>query len=149
MVHEFQNKADYDYVTGVLEAVPDIVFRNHISILIVTNRLLGCARGIYDGLRHISDLKFSLATDAETAERFLKQQAYDFMLVVGYLEYTHDYKIVRLAQSKRIKTIMVANLDPLITHICMQYDIVHTLDRYKAIGKLPEMLKVLHEGMDS
>jgi hypothetical protein len=149
VVHEFQNRADYDYVTGVLETVQGIVFFNRITVLVATNRLPGCARGIYDGLKHVDGLKLSLATNTETAERFLMQQAYDFMLVVGYLLYSWDYKIVRIAQSKNIKTVMVANLDPLISDICVRHNIPHKLDRYKEIGKLPWLLKTLDEGMGS
>lgn len=135
------DKFDYEYVINKFKNLPDIEFNNSINILVVTTRLQGCAYGIYKGLKSYDFLNLDIATDVKTIENLLLRNNYDVMLIIGYLRYDYEYRIINIVEEDNVQIIMIARLDEIIEDICTKYNINYKLDRYYEIKNLPAFIK--------
>lgn len=126
-----ENIRDYDNAKKQIEAMQPITFGHAVNILLLTDRLHGCAKGLLEYLSNSTDITVNLVNDLEAVQRMAEQAPLDFLIIVGMLHHTETYKSIQAVKKANTACIiMYAVIDGIIQNICAQNGIAHMYNRY-------------------
>ena len=131
-----QDKNDYDYAKMQIEQMEKITFGQDISILIITDRLHGCARGLADYLENSTDITVDVIHDAAEIP---KKKRFDFLIIVGYLADIRNYSVMKKAGNAKV--IIYALDSGTIDTICRVFKISYKFDRTRRIERFVEYIR--------
>jgi hypothetical protein len=126
---------DYEKAMRQIDAMQPVTFGSDINVLIITDRLHGCAKGLLEYLQHSTDITADYADSLAAATQIIGQKPLDLLIIVGYLTDIAFYKAKEAFEKSNVYSscIMYARLDPPIYDVCREYGIANKYDRRKPI----------------
>ena len=118
---------------------------NKIKILILSDRLHDEAKVLAGYLRCTGGFEVvGIAGDRQQALKIAQKQAFDYLIIAGYLKIEYNYGVIaELQRQKReFVTIQWAILDSLITTFCQRYDIPLKFERTRPLADFVEFLSI-------
>lgn len=103
-----------------------------VRVLIISDRLLDMAKALADYLRRAEGIHvIGLAENRQQALSIAQTQAFDYLIIAGYLRVEYNYNVIAELQRQRREflTVQWAMLDSLITGFCQRYRIPLKFDR--------------------
>ena len=122
---------DYVNARAQIESMLPITFGKEIRVLILTDRLPGCARGLFEYLSNSADITVHMVYDIKDVRRALRFRSFDFLIIVGMLNKRENYESIEAVLKKNpyTRVIMYAYLDWTIQDVCERYGIGETYHR--------------------
>ncbi|MDR1669004.1 MAG: hypothetical protein LBR76_03515 [Oscillospiraceae bacterium] len=116
---------DYSKARAQISSMLPITFGAEIRVLILTDRLPGCARGLYEYLSNSDDITVRMVYTLKDARKAMRFRSFDFLIIVGMLEKRKNYESIQIIRRKNpnARVIMYALLDWAIRDICAEYGI--------------------------
>jgi len=129
---------DYAEAKEQIEDMQVITFGAQINVLIITDRLYGCAMGLQEYMKNSTDITVDFSNNLEVARQIINQKPVDVLIIAGYLKKKSLYDSVEAVRQldKYASVIMYASLDDLIEHECSVHKITETYDRNEPIDGL-------------
>jgi len=142
------NELDYDLIKKQVDAMDGpLSFGSKINVLMITDRLHGCANGLKEYLLNSDDIKVDLVNTLTDATKILYKKPVDFLIIVGYLRNSRAYEVVQ--EFKRINkyssVIIYARADGIINDVRVKYGITFVYDRKKPIEDFVSFMSSLYE----
>ena len=133
----------YCFQKAKIDAMPPPEFGAAIHVLVITDRLPGCAKGLVEYLEKGRDITVDLVDNFAAAQQIINQNPVDFLVIVGYLRSKTNYKIVDFVaeNSPHANVIMYANIDDLIIKECSKYKIQHMYNRFDPIDEFVAFMR--------
>jgi len=135
------DKRDYDKLKEQIDKIEKLTFASPINVLLITNRLIGCAKGVSEYLQNSTNITvrfFDLTSASDDIMNLITEEYFDFLIIVGYLENENKYDIVKLFQryNKYSATSFFSLHTGHILHLCNKYNIEDLYDRNEPLGEL-------------
>ena len=112
------------------------------KILMITDRLHDCARGLKDYLESSADMTVDLISDVKEMP---KKKHYDFLIIVGYLENSANYYAMsKIKKHNDVKVIFYALDSIYIDYLCKKHGIVYRFDRTRPMEKFMQYMRQIH-----
>ena len=126
---------DYNLAKQQIDEMQTITFGAEISVLLLTDRLYGCAKGLQEYMQNSTDITVDLADTLAGAKKLIAQKPIDFLIIVGYLENEEMYQATQelTAANEYSTVIMYAGLDCLIDIHCRRHGIAFKYHRREPI----------------
>jgi len=145
-VDEFINpcdKIDYENIRKQILAMQKFTFGVEINVLIMTDRLLGSAKGLQEYMQNSSDITADFVSCFSEAKMIIDHKHIDFFIIIGYQSNKINFNSVDLIRkyNKYSTVIMYAHLDAFTTDNCRKYEISEIYDRTKPIEGLIEYMR--------
>ena len=130
---DYANDRDYISAKMEIEAMQTLSFGHKINVLLITDRLYGCAQGLQEYLKNSADITVDLVDTFDNAKLIIKQKPIDFLIVVGGMfdrgiNYAAIHEVRKL--NKYASVIMYAIIDWTIESECRCQRIEHMFSRY-------------------
>jgi len=138
---------DYADAKKQIEAMRTITFGAKINVLLLTDRLFGCSKGLREYMQNSTDITVDLAGSFDEAQMIINQKPVDFLIIVGYLEKNYNYEVIKAVKTlnEYVSVIIYAVLDDCIAHVCSSYSITYTYHRRKPIDDFIEYMRQCYE----
>ena len=125
---------DYSMAKRQIDAMAPLAFGSSIDVLLVTDRLFGCMKGLSEYLQNSSDITVEfvdLVCAYDYVIKLIEEKPFDFLIIVGHLEVVSRYEIVQLFQrnNEYSSVAFFALPTSLIWSLCRKYDIEDVYDR--------------------
>ena len=106
---------NYGEIRKQVEGMQPFTFGAVINVLLITDRLHGCAQGLKEYLQNSSDISVDVVYDVASAQQAIREKPIDFLIVVGFLKDRKKYNVIKYAEqvNKYASVIMYASLDNL------------------------------------
>ena len=129
------NVCDYVNAKAQIKVMQTLTFGSEINVLLITDRMPGCANGLREYLQNSTDITVDLVNRMEDAKKIASNKRIDFLIIVGYLEKKRNYKAMQAVKNtnKHVSVIIYAGLDCVIDYECDAHGIILKYDRYKSI----------------
>jgi len=139
---------DYNLAKQQIDEMQTITFGAEISVLLLTDRLYGCAKGLQEYMQNSTDITVDLADTLAGAKKLIAQKPIDFLIIVGYLKNEEMYQATQeLAAANKYSTvIMYAGLDCLIDMHCRRYKIAYKYHRREPISGFISYMRERYAG---
>ena len=144
MIKKYIDELEYSIIKKQIDAIEPIDFGSPMNILLISDRLLGCAKGLKEYLQSNPSITVDLVNTSADAVRIIRGNSIDFLIIVGLLKDETDYNVVKFFKrvNKYSGIIFYALLDNAIKDLCKKYVIDYTYDR----RRLPDNLCFLMKG---
>lgn len=141
---------DYENIKKQILVMQKFTFGYEISVLIITDRLLGCAKGLYEYMQNSFDITVDLVYCLKEAKKIIDHKYIDFFIIVGYQKNEINYDAVNLVReyNKYASVIMYARHDAYTAYYCRKYDINEKYSRSKSINGLIEYMRICYSQKD-
>ena len=142
-LERINDQTAYEHIKNQIDTLPAPVFGRDIHVLVITDRLPECAKGLVEYLKQSSDITANLVHDLNDAEQIIRQKPADFLVIVGYLRTKANYKAASLVTEHRphADVIMYAYPDGLIEKECSKYRIQYVYDRFAPVDGFVSFLR--------
>jgi len=123
-------------------------FGTSISVLLITDRLEGCAEGLKLYLKKSTDIAVELViNDPGRAIQILHESPIDFLIVVGYLENKDNYDAIRIFDyfNRYSQAIIYAPVDEVIAAKSYPYEIIYAYDMFSPVDNLITYMRRLYD----
>jgi len=122
-------------------------FGSSINVLLLTDRLYGCAFGLIEYFQNSTDISVDFVNNLEGANRAILEKPYDFLIIVGYLEKKSYYRAIQPFRllNKYSSVIIYAILDVHIHNECKKYDIAHSYERFDPVDGFVSYMREIHD----
>lgn len=146
-MHSLNNDANYNRIRNQIDTIQPIIFGSPINVLLLTDRLWGCANGLKDYLLNSYDITVDIVSSYDSATQVILTKPIDFLVVVGYLENKNNYRTVEFFQRLNVysSVIMYAMYDLHTIKECSKYDIYHMCERLDSTDMLVGLMRSLYE----
>jgi len=140
------DEKDYTDAKEQIAAMQTFSFGAEINVLLVTDRLFGCAKGLQEYMQNSKDIAVDLVNCFDDAKKIIDSKPIDFLIVVGYLEHKANYNTIKAVKkiNKYSPVIMYAALDICISQACMDNGIRYKFHRREPISNFIEYMRQLH-----
>lgn len=137
-IEQYEQLYDYHRAKEQIDADAPFIFGAKINVLLITDRLPGCAIGLREYLQNSTGVTVDLVYTLADAEAIINAKPLDFCVIVGYLENKENYKAVKLFRkfNRATDVFMYAGASMHISYECAKYEIRDTYDRYFPIQGL-------------
>jgi len=137
------DKNDYENIRKQIPAMQKFTFGFEINVLIMTDRLLGCAKGLQEYMQNSSDITVDLVSCFNEAKMIIDHKHIDFFIIVGYQKNKCNYNAVDSVKkyNKYSTVIMYALLDSHISSCCQMYNISERYERRNPIEGFIEYMR--------
>lgn len=149
-IDDANNKQDYRYIKEQINAKETLTFSTPIKVLLMTDRLQGCAKGLKEYFENSTDITVNLVDSCEnniSATRLILDKHIDFLIVVGYLRNKYNYNVVdffrRVNQYSNV--ILFAGLDSFIQYESAKYGIEYVCNRRNPVELLVGIMVYLYD----
>lgn len=141
---DYYNKVVYDHIMEQVDKIDTVIFESPLSILIVSDRLLGVALPLATLLRKDRKISVSLVTSLDDSAEAL-EYSYDFVIIVGYLKDKKTYRVLRSARNDNLDVISIlyAGIDESTEMQQLEYHIDYLFERDRPILEFYEFIKKL------
>ena len=143
-----QNQAEYSlFEAQVKKMQGPITFGYPINVLLITDRLFGCAQGLAEYLQNSMDIAVDLVHSLEDANQVIKEKPIDFLIIVGYLKNKGSYEAIQSVKraNKHSNVIMYASLDGVIFYECDKYEIALYYERFAPVDGFISFMREIYE----
>lgn len=133
-----ENVRDYANAKKQIEKMQTLTFGAAINVLLMTDRLHGCAKGLQEYLRNSTDISVDLVNTLEEAQELVNQKPVDFLIIVGAMfDKKENYAVIEAVKelNKYVTVIMYAALDSIIDKECSCNNITRKYHRYDLIDR--------------
>jgi hypothetical protein len=140
-----QNIRDYAAAKKQIEVMQPLTFGADIHVLLLTDRLHGCAKGLREYLNNSADMTVDFAHCLDKVQVIASQKRIDVLIIVGLQKDSKNYGAIQAVKKKSpsAAVIMHAFLDNVIKNICAENSIVYLYDRHDPMdGFVSYMRKV-------
>jgi len=143
------NEQYYDKMKKKVDAMQPLTFGTPISVLLITDGLEGCAKGLKLYLSKSSDISVDLViNDPGSAVQILLEKSIDFLIIVGHMENEKNYDAVKVFDyyNRYSCAILFALLDDATLCKNSGYEVQYAYDVLAPIsGFTPYMRKLYDE----
>ena len=80
----YENIRDYENAKKQIENMSTLTFGAEINVLLLTDRLLGCSRGLQEYLQNSTDITVDLVHTRDEAQTLIDQKPIDFFRHMQY-----------------------------------------------------------------
>ena len=143
---DIRNQRDYSLIKEQIDTMHRVTFGSSINVLLVTDRLYGCALGLAEYLQNSTDITVDVVTFYEYATEIIHEKPVDFLIIVGYLQVHHTYDIVQYCRNinKYSSVVFFASVDGLIRNLQSKYEIQYSYNRRHPIDGFVAYLRELY-----
>jgi len=138
---------DYDLIKQQIDTTQPVEFGHKIKVLLMTDRLHGCAAGLKEYLENSTDITVSLVNGLDGAAKAIRTKHIEFLIIIGYLRSKRNYEVVQYF--KRVNpyssVIIYAHTDGCINNERLTYGITFTYHRKEPVGDFISFMRILHE----
>jgi len=140
------NIYDYTSAKNQIKEMQTLTFGAKVNVLLVTDRLPGCAKGLQEYLQNSTDITVDMAYTLESARDVIQKKAIDFLIIVGYLKHRTNYEIKEFFEktNKQSTAIMYAILDDLIYEECKTHNITHKYQRMEPMNGFLSFMRICY-----
>jgi hypothetical protein len=144
---DLENRNDYAAAREQINAMERFSFGAQITVLLVTNRLPGCAMGLQEYLQNSTDIAVELVETYEEARAVINAKPLDFLIFVGYQKAHDNYRAKELFErfNKYSTTVIFAVPTPVIESHSQIYKIKSVFDRRKSLARFVVFMKERYE----
>ena len=103
-LYKHLGKLDYEIARKQIEKMRSITFGHNINVLLFTDRLYDCARGLKEYLSNSADISVALANDSNSVKMLGNEKPFDFLIYVGMLEASKKYVLTMWYVGEVIQT---------------------------------------------
>ena len=138
------DEADYNLIEKQMIDASPVKMIKPLNALIITDRLFGCAFGLYRFFTKLTDINAKIVSDFHSAEELVMNNKYDLIIFVGYMKNKKNYDVIKYYKYviSKPKIIMYANIDGIVESDCMTFGITHMFNRYDKITDFLDFINV-------
>jgi len=146
-VININDEYDYDLIKKQMETMHPVTFGYKINVVLITDRLQGCAKGLKEYLENSTDISVNLVNSLNNAIKIIHAKPIDFLIVVGYLRLKRNYEAVTefMHINKYSSAIIYAHSDGCINSERLKYGITFTYNRSEPVEGFVSFMRVLYE----
>ncbi len=139
--------SDYDFMQRTMKKAKYQPFVRKIQVLLISDRLFGCTKGVEEYLRTYGDIEPATAYTKVDACKILKTMTPDIVVVVGYLKNPDFYEVIEQVQKKNrfVSSILHSRIDEMAVYEWMQYHFTQLTDRSEDASLLLQTIYKLYE----
>ena len=138
---------EHDKILNQIDKTRPFTFGAEINVMLITDRLFGCAEGLRAYLRNSVDVIVDIVHSVEEARVTMPYRLrYDFLIIVGFLGIEQNYDIINEMKKihKDVITIMYARLGKVIQDECKLYEIEHAFSSDDPVDSFIAHMRALH-----
>jgi len=141
----------YDESIKQIDLANKITFGNDISVLLLSDRLPGCAAGLEEFLAYSTDISVQRVNNFEDAKKIITEMPIDFLIIVGYLENLRNYDVIELYRSlnRFHNVVFFAILSDHIKYLSVQYNITLKFDRWAPLEDFLLFLQTVYKNTET
>jgi len=142
-INDMLDTLDYAKAKKQKESTQKFSFGSEINVLIITDRKLGCAKGLQDYLQNSTDITADLVTGSDEAQTIIDQKPIDFLIIVGYLKDRFNYDTMEAVKkiNRFASIIMYGSTDSCIINECFRFKITENFHREKPIAEFVDYMR--------
>ena len=137
---------DYRLFRNQIEVMQTITFGSPINVLLITDRLHGCAQGLLEYLQNSTDITVDIVYVLSDAVELLQKKPFDFLIIVGYLKDKSNYDVI--PYFKRINEYSIALIYALLDNVIqleqLKYGIEIAYERTAPADGFVSCMRELH-----
>jgi len=137
-----ENELRYSLIKKQIDTMETLTFGLSINVLLISDRLYGCAKGLKEYLQNSTDITAEyvdlVKASSDDAIKLITEKPFDFLIIVGHLQDDSKYSIVKHFQSvnKYSCVAFYALYTALILNLSKTYGIDDLYDREKPLDEL-------------
>ena len=132
----YENIRDYESAEKQIRNMTTLTFGAEINVLLITDRLYGCSKGLKEYLQNSTDITVDIVYTRDDAQKVIVQKPIDLLIIVGAMfGNKSNYAIIDDVKkiNKYASIVMYASLDFTINSECIENGITHKYHRREPI----------------
>ena len=146
-----ENIRDYAYAKEQIKDMKPFTFGADINVLLITDRLHGCAQGLHEYFCNSADISSTLVYSLDDVIKYSRHNLFDFFIIVGMFHNDQNYESIQVVKelNKEVRIIMYAHIDNIIRELCDEHKIENSYSRIKPMNGFISYMRQLFKELVS
>ena len=138
-----KDEFDYGKILGQFDTEKPLTFGSPINVLLITNRLFGCAEGLKEYLQNSTDITVNLVSNSDDAIQIILERPIEFLILVGYSKDIRTYGILKFFKraNKYSDTILYTVMEDYVFALGEEHGIDYVCNRMLSVDLLIKSMR--------